>query len=131
MQTKRITNGLMALVSVQILVVLLICMMPNELENVYRHVYIVNLLCLVISIILLIKLYLKNRLDIFEPIVLISMIYITMYFFTPIYDIYIGELMWYGYDLFQYGIKATFIEFIGFLVFFICYQKKFKLISYE
>ena len=58
MQTKRITNGLMALVSVQILVVLLICMMPNELENVYRHVYIVNLLCLVISIILLIKLYL-------------------------------------------------------------------------
>ena len=51
--------------------------------------------------------------DIFEPMTIISAMYIVMYFVTPIYDICVGEFWWFGYELFKYSVEATLIGFAG------------------
>lgn len=100
---------------------------PRNLEDVYFANYFVDSVCLLISIILLLGLYINDQLDMFEPLTIVSLVYIMMYFFTPIYDICVGEYTWYGYDLFQYGVKSTIIAFIGFLSFYIFYTHYFVL----
>lgn len=80
--------------------------------------------CLTVSVSLLLRLYIKKDLDMFEPIVVIGGLYILMYFFTPIYDLCIGQYTWYGYDLFKYGIKATLIAFAGFIGFYVFYENR-------
>lgn len=116
--SKRLTSLFFLIV----LVLIFIFLIPEELESIYYYNYIINLFCIIISITLLLILYVKNQLDILEPLAFIAVIYISMYFFTPLYDICVGKLTWYGYDLFKYGIKATLIELFGFLVFFIFYR---------
>lgn len=62
--------------------------------------------------------------SVFEPIYFITIIYAAMYFVAPIYDILTGEYYWFGYDLFQYGVKSTIIALIGYIAFYIAYTKR-------
>lgn len=107
------------------IVVGLVIAYPAGIEKIYIDNYLVDSLCLIMSIVMLLRLYINDKVDMFEPLILIAAVYIMMYFFTPIYDICVGELKWYGYDLFQYGIRATVIEFVGFIVFYFFYTHYF------
>lgn len=121
---SRITIGL---VTIGVVAILLIVLFPVSISDVYAQNYVVDAICLLASIILLISLYLRGKLDLFEPITFISLIYIAMFFCAPIHDIISGELYWFGYDLFPYGIKATLIAFLGYCVFFFCYSSNYDL----
>jgi oligosaccharide repeat unit polymerase len=122
---KKINKTIMAITAVTFLILLLIIGVFNNSEKVYVYNYVVDAVCLTVSVSLLLRLYIKKDLDMFEPIVVIGGLYILMYFFTPIYDLCIGQYTWYGYDLFKYGIKATLIAFAGFIGFYVFYEKSF------
>ena len=89
--------------------------------------YYVALFSLLICEALLIVYDLKYGLDIFEPLTIISCIYVVMYFVAPINDLASGELLWFGYDLYEMGAKTTLYALIGYLVFYINYTKEFRI----
>lgn len=106
----------------------IICLIRFEAKmtsSVYLSNYILDSICLAISCFLLLRLHFHKRLDMFEPITVIAVLYVVMYFFTPLYDLCIGKYMWYGYDLFDYGPKSTTIAFLGFLCFYFFYTHTF------
>ena len=106
---------------------LLILLYPSEVGEIYRNNYIVDGFALVVVLSLIIINIEKNGFDMFEPIYFITIIYAVLYFVTPIYDILTGEYLWFGYDLFEYGVESTLIALTGYIVFYIFYVFKFKL----
>lgn len=126
MVQERDGNRIFAVVFLLLFIIgYLLINVPKSNETVYFSNYIVDSICLIVSIMLIMRLYVWYKLDLFEPITVIGSIYIIEYFFTPIYDLIVGEYEWYGYDLFPYGIKSTLIAFIGFLIFYFCYTHTF------
>lgn len=94
---------------------------PNEAKWIYKKNYLVDSFCLILCEILLLRRYLFFKLDIFEPIVTISFFYIMIYFITPIYDLVSKQYLWYGYNLYEYGTKSSFIALLGYLIFYFLY----------
>lgn len=103
-------------------IIILIIAYPLNANVLYKNNYVILSICLLIILLLLNGLYIKGKLDFFEPLTVVSLIYLFMFFITPIYDIVIKNYYWYGYNLFVYGIKSTIIAFIGYLIFFIFYR---------
>ncbi len=64
----------------------------------------------------------KRKYDLFSPITILSILHITMFFFTPMYDIVIGNTSWYGVNLFPYGIEGSLIAFFAYISFLIAYN---------
>lgn len=108
------------------IVLYVICVFPSFAESLYVKNYIVNAFFLILSVAMLVRLYLMDDLDIFDPIVIIGLLYIALYFFVPLYDISVGKYTWYGYDLFSYGVKSSCIAFLGYVCFYIVYARCFK-----
>lgn len=119
--SARIGIGILGILGV-IIVLFLSC--PEKLTEVYLKNYIVDSICLIISIFLLLVLYAQKKVDIFSPPVLFSLIYILMFFVTPIYDLITGEILWFGHDLFEYGIKGSMYALLGYCVFLTAYSCK-------
>ena len=92
------------------------------LEDVYIYNLWADIFSLAIVLIMLVQYRGKGC---FEPIYFITAIYAVMFFVTPIYDILIGDFDWYGYYLFEYGIKTTFMTLAGYFVFYVLYVKSF------
>lgn len=105
--------------------IILIIVYPLNADVLYKNNYITLSICLMLILMLLNSVYIKGKLDIFEPITIISLIYLFMFFITPIYDIVTKNYYWYGYNLFDYGLKSTIIAFIGYVIFFIFYRINF------
>ncbi len=98
---------------------------PGEADVLYQQNYIVDSIA-VVAVLILVSMYIfRNGFDIFDPLYLITAIYGMMYFVTPIYDILNEEYSWYGYYLFDNGIKATLIALAGYFAFYIFYNVKF------
>lgn len=100
---------------------ILIIFFPNDAEWIYTKNYLIDSFCLVLCEILLLRQYLFFKLDMFEPIVTISFFYIMLYFITPIYDLVSEQYLWYGYNLYEYGVKSSLIALLGYLVFYFLY----------
>ncbi|MCB6545902.1 O-antigen polysaccharide polymerase Wzy [Blautia glucerasea] len=92
------------------------------LEDVYIYNLWADIFSLAIVLIMLVQYRGKGC---FEPIYFITAIYAVMFFVTPIYDILTGDFDWYGYYLFEYGIKTTFMALAGYFVFYVLYVKSF------
>ena len=75
-----------------------------------------------ISLILLFIIYNCLKLDLIDPLVFVSIIYIMMFFFCPIYDIYTENTIVFGvHDLFDYGISGSFYALLGYIAFIFSY----------
>ncbi|MDR7079578.1 oligosaccharide repeat unit polymerase [Neobacillus niacini] len=94
---------------------------PKSSDVILNQNYIVNTLAYFFMTGLFLIIFFKNRLDIFDPIFLFSIIYITMFSIVPNYDIAIGEILWFGVYLFEYGIRGTSFATLGYLVFCFTY----------
>lgn len=106
---------------------ILLFFFPGEADILYQQNYIVDSIA-VVTVLVLISIYIfRNGFDIFDPLYLITAIYGMMYFVTPIYDILNEEYSWFGYYLFDNGIKATLIALAGYFAFYIFYNVKFVL----
>lgn len=106
---------------------LLIANAPFYAEDIYLINYLMNVLFLFLSLALLLLYFRKNKFDIFNPIVLFSFLYLTMFFVAPIRDLLKEQYKWWGYNLWDYGIKSSIYAFIGYfallLPFFILKNK--------
>lgn len=95
-----------------------------EVEPYISNV-ITDISCLTICMFMVINYSIKYGFDMFDPIYFVSIIYFFLYFITPLYDIFIREYYWYGYELFPFGVKATLIAFVGYVCFYVFYRYKF------
>lgn len=65
--------------------------------------------------------YMQKGLDIFEPIVLITFLYLMIFCITPILNIVINETLVLGVDVMDGCIKATLIFLVSYFAFYIGY----------
>lgn len=118
-------DGRKSIVVVQLVInfviVVVLALFPIHAEKVYIWNYIADAGCVLIVIILYANYVSRNGFDIFDPIFLITVLYGFMYFVTPIYDILTEEYTWFGYYLFPYGVKASFIALSGYVSFYLVY----------
>lgn len=119
----RVTISKKSAVFLVIYLVVFIFTVPKDLEELYLNNYIVDGICLFLVVFLLCMYSSNYGFDIFDPINFITLIYSFMFFVTPMYDICTGELTWYGYNLFRYGVEATGIAFAGYIAFYLVYIK--------
>lgn len=99
---------------------------PTGSDSVLLINYWVDTLAYFIMTGVFLSIFFKNKMEIFEPIVFISFVYITMFTIVPIIDIVTGEILWFGVDLFKYGVKGTIIAVLGYLMFCFGYTSSIK-----
>lgn len=119
---KKFVTYIKITTSYFVLFLLMMIAYPYNAEDIYIKSYLLNGLFTLIILTLLISIFLRRKLNIFEPIFFISFIYTTMYFITPMIDVATQEYLWFGYNLFPYGIKASLIAFLGYLSFYVSYN---------
>lgn len=88
-----------------------------QMGLIYTETYWIDALYLFLCSVLFGWRVCTGKFDLFSPITVFSVLYIAMFFFMPMYDICIGELLWFGQDLFACGIKASTIAFAGYMSF--------------
>lgn len=97
-----------------------------EVDSMYTTNYWIDALYLFICSFLFGWGLFTRKFDLFSPITIFSLIYLMMFFVTPMYDIYEKEIIWFGNDLFSYGIKASSVAFAGYVSFYLFYSVKFE-----
>lgn len=107
-------------------ILILIFNPPSMLDSEIRYSFwtlCIQLLLLWISwgIILI-----KFRLDIFEPIGLITIIHLLLFEITPIICLYNKDTLWFGVNVWKGCVPATWISTLGYLFFLIAYFTCFK-----
>ena len=104
----------------------LMFVMPDSLGQVFKDNWICDVICLEISINILLFMYSKSIIDFFSPVIYVSVIYILMFFVTPIYDINRGAIDAFGVlDLFNYGVKGSVVAILGFMSFCLLYSYRY------
>lgn len=104
----------------------LIWAITQDYEEVYKYNILVDVLYLIICELLIARYAFNRGFDIFDPIYFVSIIYLMMFFITPIYDIIIGNYYWFGYSLFKYGVETSTIVFVGYLSMYTFYCVNFR-----
>ena len=99
---------------------------PVGAHAVYVRVYVTCVVCAWIMVLILMLYRRKFGFDLFDPIYFISLIYGWMFFVTPAYDISIGNYLWFGYDVFGTGVRATVYALLGFAAFAAVYSFAFR-----
>ncbi|MEE3458423.1 MAG: O-antigen polymerase [Candidatus Faecousia sp.] len=126
MNTRRLDRASVGLISISlifILTIVLLILMPTEIDEEFADTWLACTFSLAISLFVLLHMYMKYDLDFFSPVVYVSLLYLIMFFVTPIYDITVGETDCFGVtDLFLYGVKGSFVALAGFLSFCFFYQ---------
>ncbi len=105
-------------------VVLLIKALFADMEDIYCINMVIDIICLSLCVLLLVNYTNRHGFDIFDPIYFISIIYLFLYFVAPLHDIAMGNYLWFGYNLFSYGPKASLISFAGYLSFYLVYRSR-------
>lgn len=113
-----------SMVTITIISILLL-IMDGNIEIMYRKTYFVLSVCIIACLILYLKYYLEGTIDIFSPITLFTMVYVVMFYVTPIYDLLIREYTWFNVNLFDQSIRCSFYALIGYVCFFIAYKYRF------
>lgn len=109
-----------------IFLILFFIMFPYGANSIYIKVYLAC--CASIFAVVLILMMYRRRFgfDLFDPIYFISLIYGLMYFVAPAYDIGLGNYLWFGYDVFGAGVRATFYALLGYAAFVAVYSFGFR-----
>ena len=105
----------------------LVFVMPDSLDPVFQANWICDIICMEISLYTLMFMYSQRIIDFFSPVIFVSVLYITMFFITPIYDISVGAISTFGViDLFDYGVKGSVVALLGFLSFCAVYAFRYR-----
>lgn len=127
--TASLSDGFRAHKSVlTFLLMAFICVVyfPTGMGELYQANYCVDTVGLLIAVGVLLNRYAYNDLNLFEPLVYCTVIYAAMFFFMPMYDICTNQILWFGFDFFQYGITAScyaIIGYLSFIYFYFCQNK--------
>lgn len=119
---RKRKSAINILVLIIILMLILFLNLPDELGQVYRKCYIINIICLGVCLFIYALANIRGVVDLFSPITFFTIIYCFMFFITPVYDLLIGEITWFGIDFFDQGVKCSVYALLGYLIFFIAYS---------
>lgn len=128
-------SSLGALAIYLIVGILLLINFPNlaTYSNDERTLYSYLILSYFIVVGLVILAIIRHKLYLFEPFSFISILYICIFIYRPIQDLFSHSVSYSGVDLVPFGPKATVIFTAGFIAFYFGYYslKKSKKISVE
>ena len=117
------TRFFLSFIATVFMTVALVVLTPTEANALLRANWICDSICLGVSVSLLLYLLAKRKCDILGAPVFLGILYIIIFFITPIYDIAIGETSIFGVsDLFEYGIKGSILALSGFILFCLTYS---------
>ncbi len=125
MNLKKGKAAIMILLIMMVFILLLV-LFPSYDNEIYRTNYLIDVICLTVLLCMYVVGYLLDKYDFFSPITFFSFLYFFMFFITPIYDLLIGEILWFNKDLFLYGIKGSLYAFLGYLCFYAAYVLCFR-----
>ena len=104
----------------------LIIKMPTNLDVVLRQNYIADVCayCVMAGVAALI--FAKRNFDLLDPIVLFSVLYVSMFSLAPIRDILVDDYSTFGINTLVYGVEGTIIAVVGYLSFAAGYLLKLR-----
>lgn len=109
-----------------LLPIIMLLPVPIQIEDIYLKNYCLDACLLYVTVLLYGWHFMKKRYDIFSPITLVTFLHVMIFYVTPMYDILNEKIYWFGVDLFEYGIKGSWIAFLGYLSFFAAYSIGFR-----
>lgn len=118
---KRNTRVVKAAIAFNLMIVCALLLLPMEAGEVYIQNYVVDVCCLLVVSVLYVRYSFVHGFNVFDPILFITLIYSFLYFVAPIYDILIEKYTWFGYRLFQYGVKSSVVALGGYIAFYLLY----------
>lgn len=74
---------------------------------------------------------LRFRLYLFEPLSIISVLYLSIFVIKPLIDLHNNKLIEHGVRVINGGGKATAIFLVGYTIFFICYYMRHRVIRFR
>lgn len=106
---------------------------PDNLELELKRAYIISVISLVIQLSIIIWMHARYTLDMFEPFVPTSVIYLMIFSICPLIDIQNNDTVIYGFDPMSGAVKGTIIFIISYLAFVVGYiqKKKYSLLNYR
>lgn len=122
----RKLKGIMVFYFLFIIGIVIIYMMPFGMTKEYYYAYTTSVCVYFVVLICLLFVHLKTNLDIFEPIVLTSFIYILIFSIAPIIDIINNDTIQFGFDPIAGWVKGSFIFMLSYVFFTIGYSIKNK-----
>lgn len=94
---------------------------PNNLTPKLYNCYYTIVFQIVIYLFIWCYLLLRKKVDILEPIVLITVIHLLLFIITPIISLYSNELLWFDKNLWNGCIKGTWLSTLGYFLLVIGY----------
>ena len=105
---------------------------PDNLSVVLVRNWYLDIFCLLVSSICMLRLNAKGKCDLLSAPFFVGVVYIIMFFITPLYDIYIGETtIFEAKDLFDYGIEGSIVALISFVCFCFIFDSRYKASQYR
>lgn len=106
-------------------ILFLFCSQPPNLTNDLYQCYYVLVSQLIIYLVVWIILFLYTKIDIFEPIVLVTAIHLLLFVITPIISLYQNDILWFNKNVWNGCIKGTLLSTLAYIsfVFGYCFRK--------
>lgn len=117
--SRSAISGLMAVVVVSLLLFLNLAMINTD----YVVEYVLIVFSFLITVIIFLWSYTGNDKDILHPLSLVTVLYICIFHFCPLYLISIGETTCHGAVVMDGCIKATLLFEVGYLFLILGYKK--------
>ena len=104
-------------ITIIISIIFLFCFHPTNLTNDLYQCYYVLVFQLIIYLAVWIVLFLFTKIDIFEPIVLVTAIHLLLFVITPIISLYQNDILWFNKNVWGGCIKGTLLSTLAYVFF--------------
>lgn len=102
-------------------IIFLFYIRPANLSNDLYQCYYVLVSQLIVYLFIWIILFALKKIDIFEPIVLVTFIHLLLFVVTPIISLYQNDLLWFNKNVWDGCIKGTLLSTLAYIFFIFGY----------
>ena len=104
----------------------LIANQPANLDPMIATNYVVDVIAYFLMAGVFVQIFAKHDMDLFDPIVIVSVVYITIFSLSPIHDIVATDYYTFGVNTFPWGVKGTLVAVAGYLAMCFGYSLHFR-----
>jgi oligosaccharide repeat unit polymerase len=95
--------------------VYLIASQPANLDPMIATNYVVDVIAYFLMAGVFVYIFARRFMDLFDPVVIVSVVYISIYVLAPIHDIIAVDYYQFGVNTFPWGVKGTLVAVAGYL----------------
>lgn len=132
---KSKTNAIFSItffIAIIISIIFLFYFQPANLSNDLYQCYHFLVSQLIVYLLIWIILFALTKIDILEPIVLVTSIHLLLFVITPIISLYRNDILWFNKNVWGGCIKGTLLSTLAYIFFiFGYYFEKTKRIQYK